>query len=376
MAVVIIGGGLMGLSAAFHLRRADPTVPVTVLERARVGAAASGASAAGVRVMGRDPAERALALESLARWPDLDRELDGETRYRRDGGLRVAIDDAAWSAVPAWVAAQRADGVSLEVVDEPAMRGLAPGLAPECLGGVYSAIDGQAEAMPTVLAFAAAARRLGARIEDGNGVRRVVAEGGRVVAVERTDGARVPCDVAIVAAGAWSAALLIPHGVELPLHTRALQMLLTVPAPVTLACVVGCFDRKLSLKQLADGAYLIGGGWPASITDEPENRYEIIDDSVRASREIARTVYPAVSDAALARSWAGLEAFTPDEIPLIGPVPALEGLFVAAGFCGHGFALSPAVGDILARLALGRDAREHLWRGLRVDRVTKEAVTR
>ena len=376
MAVVIIGGGLMGLSAAFHLRRADPTVPVTVLERARVGAAASGASAAGVRVMGRDPAERALALESLARWPDLDRELDGETRYRRDGGLRVAIDDAAWSAVPAWVAAQRADGVSLEVVDEPAMRGLAPGLAPECLGGVYSAIDGQAEAMPTVLAFAAAARRLGARIEDGTGVRRVVAEGGRVVAVERTDGARVPCDVAIVAAGAWSAALLIPHGVELPLHTRALQMLLTVPAPVTLACVVGCFDRKLSLKQLADGAYLIGGGWPASITDEPENRYEIIDDSVRASREIARTVYPAVSDAALARSWAGLEAFTPDEIPLIGPVPALEGLFVAAGFCGHGFALSPAVGDILARLALGRDAREHLWRGLRVDRVTKEAVTR
>ena len=77
---------------------------------------------------------------------------------------------------------------------------------------------------------------------------------------------------------------------------------------------------------------------------------------------------PAVRDAALARSWAGLEAFTPDEIPLIGPVPGIEGLLVAAGFCGHGFALSPAVGDILARLALGRDAREHLWRGLRVDR--------
>src|SRR5204862_1336602 len=199
-------------------------------------------------------------------------------------------------------------------------------------------------------------------------------EGGRVVAVERTDGARVPCDVAIVAAGAWSAALLIPHGVELPLHTRALRMLLIVSAPVMLACVVGCFNRKLSLKQLADGAYLIGGGWPASITDEPENRYEIIDDSVRASREIARTVYPAVGDAALARSWAGLEAFTPDEIPLIGPVPALAGLLVAAGFCGHGFALSPAVGDILARPALGRDAREHLWRGLRVDRVTHEAL--
>ena len=373
--IAIVGGGLMGLSAAFHLRRTDASVPVTVFERQRVGAAASGASAAGVRVMGRDPAERALALESLHRWPDLDRELEGDTRYHRDGGARVAIDEMAWTAVPGWVAAQRADGVALEIVDASALRRLAPGLTSACLGGVYSAIDGQAEAMATVLAFAAAARRLGARIEDGVGVRRVIAEGGRVIAVERTDGARVPCDVVIVAAGAWSTALLAPHGVELPLHTRALQMLLTAPAPPALAQVVGCFDRKLSLKQLADGSYLIGGGWPASITDEVGNRYEVLDESVRASREIAGAVYPPVRDAALARSWAGLEAFTPDEIPLIGPVPGIGGLLVAAGFCGHGFALSPAVGDILARLALGRDAREHLWRGLRIDRVTKEAVT-
>ena len=77
----------MGLSAAFHLRRADASVRVTLLERAQVGAAASGASAAGVRVMGRDPAERALALASLARWPELDRELGGSTGYRRGGGL-------------------------------------------------------------------------------------------------------------------------------------------------------------------------------------------------------------------------------------------------------------------------------------------------
>jgi sarcosine oxidase subunit beta len=372
--IAIVGGGLMGLSAAFHLRRANPSVPVTVLERARVGAAASGASAAGVRVMGRDPAERALALESLARWPELDRELEGDTRYRRDGGLRVALDAAAWNAVPGWAAGQRDDGVPLEIVDETAMRRLAPGLSRECLGGVHSALDGQAEAMPTVLAFAAAARRLGARIDDGVGARRLMVERGRVVGVERTDGIRVACDVAIVAAGAWSATLLAPHGVQLPLHTRALQMLLTAPAAPALAQVVGCFDRKLSLKQLADGAYLIGGGWPASVTDEAENRYEILDDSVRASREIAGTVYPAVKNAALARSWAGLEAFTPDEVPFIGPVPGLDGLLVVAGFCGHGFALSPAVGDILARLALGRDAREHLWRGLRLDRLTRETL--
>src|SRR5262249_37255438 len=90
MTGIVIGGGVVGLSAAWHLRRADPEVRVTVLERATIGAGASGASAAGVRAMGRDPAERAIALASLARWPDLDRELEGSTGYRRGGGLRVA----------------------------------------------------------------------------------------------------------------------------------------------------------------------------------------------------------------------------------------------------------------------------------------------
>ena len=373
MTVAIVGGGLMGLSAAFHLRRADPSVPVTVLERARVGAAASGASAAGVRVMGRHPAERALALESLARWRDLDRELEGDTRYRKDGGLRVALDDGPWSAAPAWVAEQRGDGVPVEVVDEAAARKIAPDISPECLGGVYCAIDGQAEAMPATLAFAAAARRWGARVDEGVEIRSVIVERGRVAGVERGDGTREACDVAIVAAGAWSASLLAPHGVRLPLETRALQMLLTAPAPRSLAAVVGCFDRKLSLKQLADGSYLIGGGWPALITDEEANVYEMLDDSERGSRTTASAVYPPVARAPLARSWAGLEAFTPDEIPVIGPVPGIDGLFIAAGFCGHGFALSPAVGDILARLALGRDAHEHLWSGLRLDRTTLAA---
>jgi glycine/D-amino acid oxidase-like deaminating enzyme len=369
MSILILGGGITGLSAALHARRIDPTVPVTVLERQQVGAAASGASAAGVRVMGRHPAERALALDSLARWPELARDLEGRTHYRRGGGLRVALDEAAWAALPAWVADQRGDGVPLEIVEGGAMRRLTPGLSDQCLGGVHCPIDGQAEALPTVRAFAAAARSLGARIEEGVGVRRVIVEGDRAVGVERADGGRVAADVLVVAAGAWSGALLAPHGVLLPLETRALQMLLTVPAARSLGQVLGAFDRRLSLKQLADGSYLIGGGWPARIVDESDNRWHVLDASIRASREIAAAVYPALRECALARTWAGLEAFTPDEIPLLGAVPGVRGLVVAAGFCGHGFALAPAVGDIVARVALGRDAREDTWRGLRLDRI-------
>jgi len=350
---VVVGGGLMGLSAAFHLRRADSGASVTVLERDRVGAAASGASAAGVRAMGRDPAERALALASLARWPDLDRELEAPTGYRRGGGLRIALDEAAWAAVPAWVAEQCADGVPLEVVDAGEAHRIAPGLAPATLGGVHCAIDGQADAMATVRAFASAARRLGAVVDEGGGVRGLVAERGRIVAVERADGSRVACETAIVTAGVWTAALLADVGVTLDAKTRPLQMLLTERAPAALGPVVSAFDRQLSLKQLDDGAYLIGGGWPARVTDHAANRYEIIEESVAGSLETARAVYPPLGGLAVTQRWAGLEAFTPDALPVIGPVPGIAGLLIATGFSGHGFALSPLVGDLLARLALG-----------------------
>lgn len=367
--VVIVGGGLMGLSAAWHARRADAAARVVVLERAQVGAGASGASAAGVRAMGRDPAERSLALAALARWPELDRELDAATGYRRGGGLRVALDERAWREMPAWVADQRADGVPVEMAEAAVVRRLAPGVAVSVAGGAICAIDGQAEAAAAVSAFASAARRAGVRIEEGVGDAALVLERGRVVAVARPDGRRESCDVAIVAAGTWSASLLAAVGVRLPFGTRALQMLLTEPAPGALGPVLGAFDRKLSLKQLAGGAYLIGGGWAARVPDEAANVWEVLEESVQGSLAVAREVYPPVASAKAVRAWAGLEAFTPDDLPVLGPVPGVDGVLLAAGFCGHGFALAPVIGDVLARLALRREARPELWDKLRVDRL-------
>lgn len=366
-----MGGGLIGLSAAWHLRRADPTVSVVVLERARVGSAASGASAAGVRVMGRDPAERGLALESLGRWSELDRELEGKTGYRRGGGLRVALDEATWAQAPAWVAEQRAHGVPVEVVQAAEARRLAPDVSTACRGGVFCAMDGQAEAGLTVLAFTSAVRRADVRLEERVGAAGVIVEHGRVVAVARTDGRREACEAVIVAGGAWSPDLLAPYGLALPFSMRALQMLLTDPAPGTLDPVLGAFERKISFKQLPSGAYLIGGGWPGAIIEAPGNRWQVLEDSVQSSLAVARELYPPTLGLKVARAWAGIEAFTPDGLPVLGRVPGVSGALVAAGFCGHGFALVPAVGDVLARLALGREAREDLWRGLRPERFTK-----
>jgi sarcosine oxidase subunit beta len=257
--------------------------------------------------------------------------------------------------------------VPLQFVDAEARR-LARGLTDEAAGGLWCPIDGQAEAGATVAAFATAAQRLGARLEQ-SAARRLVSEGDRVIAVELTDGTQMPCEVAIVAAGAWSAALLAPLGLTLPLQARALQMLLTEPGPAALEPVLGAWQQPLSLKQLGDGAYLIGGGWPAEIMDEPGNAWALRQESVAGNWAIAERVYPPLAELALARGWAGIEAFTPDDLPLIGPVPGRDGLLLATGFSGHGFALTPAVGEILAALALGRPALEHLWPGLRVERL-------
>jgi sarcosine oxidase subunit beta len=365
--VVVIGGGLVGLSAAWHLRRADPTVRVTVLERLRVGAGASGASAAGVRAMGRDAAERALALASLQRWLGLDGELGEATGYRRGGGLRVAESEAELEAARAEVVAERADGVPVTVVDASEARRLVPGLAPAVVGGVHCPIDGQAGALATVRAFAAAVRRLGAAVDEGAAAAAIVAERGRVVGIAPGGRPRIPCDVAIVAAGAWTAGLLAPLGVPVALTARGLQMLLTDPGPPALVPVVSRVGGRLSLKQLTGGAYLIGGGWPGAIPGESASRGRVLDESARGSLALARSVYPPLEHHTVAQRWVGIEAFTPDGLPILGPVDGVEGLYVAAGFSGHGFALAPVVGDVLARLALGREPLAHLWKDLRLE---------
>jgi sarcosine oxidase subunit beta len=213
------------------------------------------------------------------------------------------------------VAAQRADGVPVELVDQNDARRIAPGLSPAIVGGVHCAIDGQADALATVQAFAAAARRLGARVEEGTGVASIVVEHGRVVGVALSDGTRAPCDVAIVAVGAWTARLLAPVGIEVPLTARGLQMLLTDPGPPALVPVVGRIAGRVSLKQLAGGPYLIGGGWPGDIPGESAGRGRVLDDSVTGSFSVARSVYTPLERRAVAQACSSPPGFLATALP-------------------------------------------------------------
>ena len=344
--VVVIGGGVIGTSIAYHLARAG--VAVTLLEWRSAAAGASGASAGGVRQQGRDPRELPLAIAATAKWATLEEELEFDLDYRRQGHLTLIEREEQLPALAASVAAQRAGGLDLELVLGDELRALAPAVAPHVYGGSYSRDDGHANPMLTALGFAAAARRRGAVVRAGTAATGLAVTGGRVMGV-RTAAGPVAADVTVLAAGAWSAALARTAGLELPLEPVGLQMMVTAPGPHCLDPVLGCVGRRLSLKQLPSGGFLIGGGWPGDVLLERGLGLPRAA-SVAGSALDSAAIVPRAGAVGLERVWVGIEALAADEVPILGPVDGLDGLVVAAGFSGHGFALPPMVGQVIAEL--------------------------
>ena len=343
---VVVGGGVIGCSSAHALAHAGASV--TLVEAGELASAASGASAGGVRQQGRDPRELPIAMRAIARWPGLADELGADLDYRQDGHLTLVEREQDLPALEARVRDEQARGLDIRVVAGSELRELVPGLAPAMLAGAWCPSDGHAMPILVTKAFAAAARRLGATVLERTSATAIRVDGGRVVAVETTAG-RIPCRSVLLAAGAWSARLTRPLGIDLPIETRALQMMVTDPMPARLKPVVGCVGRRLSLKQLPDGAYLLGGGWPGEV-DEERRLGRTLSASMVGSAIHGSAVYLPLLESRVVRAWTGLEAMAVDEVPILGPLPGVEGAFVACGFSGHGFALAPCVGELMAEL--------------------------
>ncbi len=344
--VVVVGGGVVGCSIAYHLARAG--VKTILLERRTIAAAASGASAGGTRQQGRDPRELPLSILACARWATLEEELGADIHYRRKGHLSLIEREEDRPALLAAIARQRADGLNIALVEGDDLRELAPAISPHLLAGSYTPDDGHANPALTTAAFAAAAARAGADIRVGVTVQGLAVANGRVTGVLTADGL-LSADVTILAAGAWSKTLAATVGLDLPLAPLGLQMLLTTPAPPCLDQVVGCVGRRLSFKQLPAGNFLIGGGWPGDWSLEG-SRGTPLAASVWGSALAASAIIPAAATVGLAEAWVGIEARTADDVPLLGPVREVAGLVLATGFSGHGFQLSPATGQAIAEL--------------------------
>ncbi len=186
---------------------------------------------------------------------------------------------------------------------------------------------------------------------------RLLVSGKRVSGVETASGP-IEAGHVILAAGVWSDELAASAGLRIPMKTLALQMLLSTPAPAQiLQPVLGTLGRALSLKQLPNGAFFLGGGWPGDPTPDRLS-FTTRPESVAGNWQDACAVLPAVAQESIAQAWCGLEAGSIDDIPFIGPVPDLSGLTLALGFSGHGFAISPAVGRAVADQLAGHATPE------------------
>ena len=365
--VAIIGGGVIGSSIAYHVALQGRRT--LVVERGEVATepAASWASAGGVRRQGRHQAEALLASEAIDRWPFLAQELDADLGYRQGGQLLLAESDAEAQQIAAFVDQQHELGfANVRLVDRQEALALVPGLNDRVVAGSYSPADGQADPPRTTRAFAAAAQRHGATYWTRTACLGLLTEGNRVTGL-RTERGDVAAESVVLAAGAWSDAFAAAIGLRLPIRTRALQMVLSTPAtPGLLRPVIGALSRPLSLKQLDDGAFLLGGGW---LGDPAPDRasYTLRQSNVEGNFQTARELLPPVGDQRIARAWCGLEAESLDEIPFVGWAPDRAQLYLALGFSGHGFAISPAVGRAVAADLAGQSVPE--LAGLRPDRI-------
>ena len=344
--VVVIGGGVQGASIAYHLTRAGARV--TLLERWGIAAGASGASAGGVRHQGRDLREFPLAFRAIDRWLHLEQELNADLHYRREGHATTIEDGADLPSLQDSGEEQRAHGLDIYLVQGDELRHLIPGVAPSVIAVAYTPHDGHADPTLTTQAFANAAKRQGARVRSGVTVTAISISGGRATGVGTTDGA-VAADAVVLAAGAWSMGLAAGIGLDLHCSPDAYQALTTQPMAPHLAQVLGSIRRTISLKQLPDGRYLLGGGWPGQFAlNDP--RGQVIEANVARNIAEAVAILPDVARAVVQEGWIGIDAHGHDEVPVLGPVDGIDGLVVATGFSGHGFALSPAVGEAIAGL--------------------------
>ena len=357
--VVIVGGGISGVAAAYEIARAGHSV--TLVEARRLASMASGWTLGGVRQSGRDPAELPLAKAAVERWSGLDTELDAATGYRRRGNLRLARTEAETETIRELVAQQRQLGLEIDYLqDNAAIRAIAPAIGPSILAASFCPGDGHADPVPAVRAFAAAASRHGAIIREDVAVRALTRSGSRVTGVETMSGEVVPADRVIVATGIHAPELLQPIGLALPLMVKLVCVMQSVPLPPLFEQVFGVANADAAGRQEIDGRLRVTTG----IGDWPHEPRSWTADALapRASdiaTLIARVtqVLPAFADAGIARLWGGLIDLTPDALPAIDAHTGIEGLIIAAGFSGHGFGIGPVTGEILADLALSRQPR-------------------
>lgn len=349
---VIIGGGIVGGSAALFMRRAG--LSVIVLDKGFCGAQASGVNYGGVRRQGRAPEQLPLAQRSHELWARLPELIGIDGEYVRSGHLKLARTEAHFASLEAYAAKVRPLGLDVELIGGNAIRERFPWLPGDVAGASLCAEDGHANPRLVAPAFARAALAAGATVlentpviearETGDGFA-ILAGGGSA-----SDTIEIRSRLLFNCAGAWSDRFAASFGEPVPLQRIYPSMVVTEPMPFRLPMSLGEEGGGFYGRQVTRGNYVMGGGRGAPLENPDFSR-----PSVNAASSVmlrAIELFPHLKNAQVIRFWSGTESEMPDDNPVIGPSSRVDNLFHAFGFCGAGFQTGPAVGAILCDLAV------------------------
>lgn len=397
--VVVIGAGIVGVSAAYHLAKTGHSV--ALLEKGVVAGEQSSRNWGWCRLFSRDEREIPLMQASLELWGRLPEEIGADMGFRRSGLTYVTKDPQELASWRAWLDMAAPYQVPMRVIDGAEAKRRTPGNEQDWIGGILSPRDGRAEPAMAAPALAKAARAHGATLHQTCAVRGLDTTGGRVSGVF-TEKGRIRTQAVVLAAGAWASMFLRRHGLDMPQSSVHSTVFATTPAKQVSPGPLRTPDFILT--PLLDGGYLVAARargrlelTPAGIRyarqflpslrqnwnlvelrlgrsflegpdawhgrwsfDRPTvfERMRVLDPKPKTSivepalREIV-AAYPELAGIAAARIWAGWIDSTPDAVPVIARLDALPGLVVAAGFSGHGFGIGPGAGRLAADLATG-----------------------
>ena len=347
---VIIGGGVVGCSIAYHLaRRGQPDV--VVLERETVGSGTTSKAAGGIRVQFPSETEIRFSLESIQVFERFREEFGVDPGYRRIGYLYLLSEEHHLRGFEKRIALQRTMGADVRVLTPADAQQLVPALrVDDLIAAVWGPEDGMAGPAEVTNGFARRARELGAKIVEGVPVTALERSNGRITGVKTPRGA-IATPVVVNAAGPAAAHVGRLAGLELPVHPRRRHIFFTepypeIPGPVPLTSDVtsGFYFRKEMDQVLLS---------PGDVEDIGEDLNVPIDWG-KVDELVQKAIHrlPIIEHARIAGGWAGLRPLTPDDHAIIGWAPGVDGLFLAVGFGGHGFQHSPATGRYVAEWLL------------------------
>ncbi len=358
--VIVIGAGVIGSSIAYHLARHK--VKVLLLEKGEIASGTSSACDGMVFLQSKRPGiHLQLAMESRNRFAQLHHELPVSIEYHACGGLVVVETQDEWLAMHDFVEEQQKIGLDVSLLDGSQLRKIEPCLSNHILGATYCSLDGQVNPIALSLGFALGAKSLGARLATHARVCGIDANAGGGFTVI-TQAGRFDAGLVINACGVNAPEIGTMVGVDIPIKPRRGQIVVTEKSPPMLRhCIlsaryiaakyspdIAAEGREgISIEQTQNGNFLLGSTREFAGFDNRTTTGGLRRIAVNTTKLI-----PRLKRVNVIRAFAGLRPYTPDGLPILGPVEQVPGFFIAAGHEGDGVALAPITGELVAQMII------------------------